>query len=213
MASSPSRLCILEINSPSLQHPPTHNPQLQHYKARQRPLHSILPATTQIRMFARTLSRTASRTPQTFNTTQQQAQFVRKFSQTTAKMGVHNVANKAEFEAALKDHKVVVLDAFATWCGPCKVIAPTVVKYVFPSYLLAISFPFTFLLVVMVADSRKQVLGGIPQCTLHQDRRRRGPRRSPGPGHPRYADVPGVQGRREGPGGRGCEPEGVGGGG
>jgi len=44
-------------------------------------------------------------------------------------MGVHNVANKAEFDSAIKDNKVVVLDAFATWCGPCKVIAPQVVKF------------------------------------------------------------------------------------
>ncbi|KAI9736441.1 MAG: hypothetical protein M1818_006175 [Claussenomyces sp. TS43310] len=44
-------------------------------------------------------------------------------------MGVHNVANKAEFDSALKDNSIVVLDAFATWCGPCKVIAPQVVKF------------------------------------------------------------------------------------
>ncbi|TAQ83081.1 hypothetical protein B7494_g8596 [Chlorociboria aeruginascens] len=44
-------------------------------------------------------------------------------------MGVHNLANKTDFDSALKDNKVVVLDAFATWCGPCKVIAPQVVKF------------------------------------------------------------------------------------
>ncbi|KAF4631922.1 hypothetical protein G7Y89_g6205 [Cudoniella acicularis] len=44
-------------------------------------------------------------------------------------MVVHNVASKAEFEAAIKDNKIVILDAFAVWCGPCKVIAPTLVKY------------------------------------------------------------------------------------
>lgn len=50
-------------------------------------------------------------------------------------MGVHNLANKTEFDGALKDNSIVVLDAFATWCGPCKVIAPQVVKFseTFPS--------------------------------------------------------------------------------
>jgi len=55
--------------------------------------------------------------------------FIRTFKSTTSKMGVHNLSNKAEFDGALKDNNIVVLDAFATWCGPCKVIAPQVVKY------------------------------------------------------------------------------------
>ncbi|KAK0124873.1 Cytoplasmic thioredoxin isoenzyme 2 [Cadophora gregata f. sp. sojae] len=44
-------------------------------------------------------------------------------------MGVHNLANKDEYTTALEKNKIVVLDCFATWCGPCKVIAPQVVKF------------------------------------------------------------------------------------
>ncbi|PQE03832.1 thioredoxin protein [Rutstroemia sp. NJR-2017a BBW] len=44
-------------------------------------------------------------------------------------MGVHNLSTKDEFSSAIADKDVVVLDAFATWCGPCKAIAPQVVKF------------------------------------------------------------------------------------
>ena len=45
-------------------------------------------------------------------------------------MTVHNISNKKEFQDVVASHGVVVVDAFATWCGPCKTIAPQIAKYV-----------------------------------------------------------------------------------
>ncbi|KAI1163705.1 thioredoxin-like protein [Nemania serpens] len=53
---------------------------------------------------------------------------LRQFHTTLPKMTVHNLLTKAAFEEAVKTHNIVVIDAFATWCGPCKAIAPVVVK-------------------------------------------------------------------------------------
>lgn len=41
--------------------------------------------------------------------------------------------NTAEFDALLADGKTILVDFFATWCGPCKMLAP-VLEQVAPDY-------------------------------------------------------------------------------
>jgi thioredoxin 1 len=43
-------------------------------------------------------------------------------------MPVIHITSEAQFNEELKNNKYVVVDFFATWCGPCKRIAPELEK-------------------------------------------------------------------------------------
>ncbi|KAL8995081.1 MAG: hypothetical protein Q9169_005117 [Polycauliona sp. 2 TL-2023] len=42
--------------------------------------------------------------------------------------GVHNLTSKSDYDAAIADPSLMIIDCMATWCAPCKVVAPEIVK-------------------------------------------------------------------------------------
>ncbi|KAL8672657.1 MAG: hypothetical protein Q9168_002898 [Polycauliona sp. 1 TL-2023] len=42
--------------------------------------------------------------------------------------GVHNLTSKSDYDAAIADPSLMIIDCMATWCAPCKMIAPEIVK-------------------------------------------------------------------------------------
>ncbi|KAF7543692.1 hypothetical protein G7Z17_g10538 [Cylindrodendrum hubeiense] len=58
-----------------------------------------------------------------------QAFVSRPFSTTTPNLVVRNINSAEEYKALVDSSpKPILVDCFATWCGPCKVISPTLEK-------------------------------------------------------------------------------------
>ncbi|KAL2203468.1 thioredoxin [Sarocladium strictum] len=44
-------------------------------------------------------------------------------------MAIHEITSDEAFYQTIKDNTVVMIDFYATWCSPCKVIAPFIKKH------------------------------------------------------------------------------------
>ena len=92
-----------------------------------------------------------------------------------SKMAVTSIKTPAEFQSQVltaQDGKVKIVDFYATWCGPCKAIAPMIEKWSTNQYADA-NVDFFKVDVDVVGDvAREQEVSAMPTFILFKDGQR-----------------------------------------
>ncbi|GMM40546.1 Thioredoxin-3, mitochondrial [Hanseniaspora uvarum DSM 2768] len=92
-----------------------------------------------------------------------------------SKMAVTSINTPAEFQSQVltaQDGKVKIVDFYATWCGPCKAIAPMIEKWSTNQYADA-NVDFFKVDVDVVGDvAREQEVSAMPTFILFKDGQR-----------------------------------------
>ncbi|KAH7243634.1 thioredoxin-like protein [Fusarium redolens] len=82
-------------------------------------------------------------------------------------MVVHEIHSKQEFKEALENHATVLVDFWASWCGPCRMISPIIEKY---SEFSEYSSIYFCKLEIDAAREVSDELGiqTVPTCAMHK---------------------------------------------